>query len=99
MRDRRSYWLRLVSEQEASGESVRQFCRGRQVNEHSFYRWRRRLSEEQEPVRFALVETGALSESGGEVPLELVLTNGERLRIASEVNAGLLRTVLGVLRA
>lgn len=33
-----------------------EFCRARQVSEHSFYVWRRRLSEEREPVRFALAE-------------------------------------------
>jgi len=99
MKDRRAYWGRLVTEQEASGKSVREFCRARQVNEHSFYTWRRRLSEPPEPVRFALVETGAGSGTGVGTPIELVLTNGERLRIAAGVSAELLRTVLGVLRA
>jgi transposase-like protein len=98
MRNRKAYWGRLVADQEASGKSVREFCRVREVNEHSFYTWRRRLSEEREPVRFALVETGAVSESGKGSPIELVLTNGERLRIAAGVSAELLRTVLGVLR-
>lgn len=78
---------------------MREFCRARQVSEHSFYAWRRRLCEEQEPVRFALVETRAVSEPGAVAPLELVLSNGERLRIAAEVNTELLRAVLGVLRA
>lgn len=99
MRDRRAYWNRLISEQQTGGESVREFCRARQVSEHSFYVWRRRLSEEREPVRFALVDTRAGGESEAVAPLELVLTNGERLRIAAEVNAELLRSVLGVLRA
>lgn len=69
------------------------------MSEHSFYVRRRRLSEKQEPVRFALVEARAGGESGAVAPLELMLVSGERLRIAAEVNTDSLRAVLGVLRA
>ena len=37
-------WRRLVADHEASGSTVRQFCRDRGVSEHSFYSWRRTLA-------------------------------------------------------
>ena len=53
-----------------------------------------------EPVRFALVDRRAgHHEPPTEAALELVLATGERLRIGAGVDAAVLRTVLGVLRA
>jgi hypothetical protein len=87
-----------IAEQERSGLSVKQFCKERGLTECSFYAWRKRLRKK-EPVRFALVERGALQESVTEALLELVLANGERLRIGTGVDATTLRTVLEALRA
>ncbi len=41
--DRESRWRALVSEWEASGKTAREFCRGRELNAHTFYGWRREL--------------------------------------------------------
>ena len=89
--DRIELWERIISEQEASGQSVRAFCRQRGYKEHSFYMWRQRLRKSS-AMRFALVETGQA------VPamLEVVLAGGEKLRIPCEASA--LRLVLGVLK-
>jgi len=92
------YWRRWIAAQEASGESVRQFCREHGLGEPSFYTWRRRLRES-EPVRFALVETRGVNPAAGPAELELVLATGERLRIGAGVDAGTLRTVVETLRA
>jgi transposase-like protein len=94
---RRGYWSKLVAEQETSRQSVRQFCRERGIGEHSFYQWRRRLRASP-PVRFALLETRAVEASGEPATLELVLTNGERLRINNGVSAAVLRMVLEAVR-
>ena len=59
-----------------------------------FYYWRQRLTQAARPVRFALVEEGPGSPSGGGIEIEL--TTGERLRLAAE--AATLRVVLGALR-
>ena len=37
-------WRALLGEQRGSGESVRAFCRQRQLRETSFYRWRREIA-------------------------------------------------------
>jgi len=93
-------WQERIAEQERRGISVRQFCKEQGLGEHCFYDWRRRLRERQQPMQFALLQTGAAPlEPARETNLELVLRSGERLRIGSGVSAATLRTVLEVLRA
>jgi hypothetical protein len=48
-------------------------------------------------MKFALVETSR-SASGGVAAVEVMLTSGERLRIAPGIAAATLRLVLSVLR-
>jgi hypothetical protein len=61
--------------------------------EHAFYGWRQRLRVET-PVTFALVETKQRANEA--VFIEVVLTQGDRLRIPGD--EATLRLVLGVLR-
>jgi hypothetical protein len=93
---RHKRWTELIRQQEQSKLSVSEFCRSRDFSEQSFYTWRKRLAASR-PVRFALVEAGAVeTQSSGS--LELVLASGDRLRIASGTDASTLRSVLSVLR-
>jgi hypothetical protein len=92
---RQEYWRKVIGEQTGSGQNVTTFCRGRGISDASFYTWRKRLSEET-PLKFALVEAGADGKAAS--GLELALTSGERLRIASGIDASTLRMVLSVLR-
>ena len=94
---KREYWSKLIAEQQASGQTVRPFCRERGIGEHSFYQWRKRLREAT-AVRFALLDPKPASGST-EAALELVLTNGERLRIGAGVDTEMLRIVLDAVRA
>jgi hypothetical protein len=96
---KREQWARLISEQEASGKGVPVFCRERAIGEKAFYWWRRRLRKEQ-GVGFALVETRLGQTGGSEAPaFELILVNGERLRIGRGVDVATLRQVLDAIRA
>jgi transposase-like protein len=95
--NRRKYWRKLIAEQEASGQKVRPFCRERGIGEHSFYRWRQRLRRS-DTVQFALLETVPAAMASLDSALELVLSNGERLRIGNHVVAATLRMVLEVVR-
>ena len=63
----------------------------------SFYAWRKRLTEEGQPIGFALVETSAVRQQRGE-PVELILSAGDRLHIHPGVDAPSLRLVLSALR-
>jgi transposase-like protein len=97
--ERSEYWREQIAQHERSELSVPQFCKDRGIVEQSFYVWRKRLRE-QEPVRFAVVETApAEREPKREAGLELVLARGERLHIGADVDLMLLRRVLEVLRA
>ncbi len=95
---RRKYWSTLIAEQEASGQKARPFCRERGIGEYSFYKWRRRLRQS-DTVQFALLETAPDAIPIPDSALELVLRNGERLRIANGVDAATLRLVLGAVRS
>jgi hypothetical protein len=92
-------WRERIAAQERSGISVKRFCEEQRLTEQSFYVWRKRLRKQQ-PMRFALVETGGAGQDGAmEAALELVLATGERLRIGADVDPMALRKVLEALRA
>jgi hypothetical protein len=92
-------WRERLAAQKRSGLSVKQFCKEQGLTEYSFYAWRKRLRGAG-PVRFALVERGAVRQAlATEASLELVLATGERLRIGAGVDTATLRTVLDALRA
>jgi hypothetical protein len=93
--NRRKYWRKPIAEQEVSGQKARPFCRERGIGEYSFYKWRLRLRQS-DTVQFALLETFPAATASLDSALELVLRNGERLRIGNQV-ATTLRTVLEVI--
>jgi hypothetical protein len=96
---KREYWTKLIAEQQASGQGAVAFCREHAVAKHSFYRWLKRLREESQPVRFAVLETKPAVAAEPVAALELLLTRGERLRISRGVDVETLRLVLEALRA
>ena len=89
---KREYWGKLIAEQEASGQTIRAFCKERGISDYSFYFWRKRLATS-EPVQFALLKTVASTAA-----LELILASGERLRIGNGVDAATFRLVLEAVR-
>lgn len=91
--ERQKHWQVVMAEQEVSGKSVREFCRERNLTEHSFYWWRRRLRAEK-PVSFALVETKPAAPAA---KFELTLGSGEVLHIPADVES--LRVVFEALQA
>ena len=94
---RRNDWNELIGEQEASGQGVDAFCQERGIKPNSFYRWRKRLQQNQ-LVRFALLEPK--EEIAARAPsLEVILASGDRLRVANGgVDGATLRLVLDMLR-
>jgi hypothetical protein len=93
---RLDFWRQLIAKQQQSGTSVRAFCQQHRTSEYSFYHWRKRLAG-QLPVKFALVETHRAAPMAV-AAVEVMLTTGERVRIAPGVEAATLRLVLSVLR-
>jgi transposase len=89
-------WAERIAAQQRSGMSVKRFCKDNGLTEYSFYSWRKRL-QKKKPVRFALVERGAVLQEPG-AAVEVVLASGERLRISAGVDGATLRTILETLR-
>jgi transposase-like protein len=94
---RADYWRTQIEAQERSGKSVVRFCKEHGLTEQAFYFWRKRLRNQQ-PIRFALLETQTVRQPATEVGLELLLATGDRLRIGPGVETATLRRVLEALR-
>ena len=102
-KERERYWREMMERWRDSGKSIRGFCGEEGVSEWSFYRWRRRLEEEEgETPRFLPVEVVDLEseEAGkgeGESGVELVLESGGIVRVARGFDEETLRRLVGVL--
>ena len=96
--ERDKVWRELITLQKQNGQSVRSFCKEKNVGEASFYYWRQRFRQREEPLCFALVETpNPMRPNKGE-PIELTMTSGDRLLITPGADVPTLRMVLTVLR-
>ena len=95
--ERWKFWTELIARHKQSGKTVEAFCQENGVGGPSFYAWRKRLMEKDQPIGFALVETSAVRQKRGE-PVELILSSGDRLHIQPGVDATTLRLVLSALR-
>jgi hypothetical protein len=91
-------WRQRITDQEESGLSIRAYCKEHGFNEHSFYSWRLRMRGDG-PVSFALVDSKPAARVDEGKTLELVLEQGERLRIpCDEASLGLVLRALRALR-
>jgi hypothetical protein len=93
-------WRRRLKQHAESGRSVRAWCRAHRVTETAFHWWRRELArrdaEAQAPA-FVPVHVAEDPARNGDSPIEIVLTDGRRVRITSPVNGQMLADVLDVL--
>jgi transposase-like protein len=63
--ERADYWREVIREQEASGLSIAAFCRQRGVGQASFYNWRAKLRQQDDPAnrqaaKFVPIELSAM---------------------------------------
>ena len=111
MAARRENWRGIIRGAEASGLSLRAYCRQHEVDLSQFYYWRRVLQAEgrqgtpkASPGAFLLVQAAGRSGAPGQTAdqgpvLELLLGRGWRLRIPGGVDEALLATTLRLLAA
>jgi len=100
-------WRRRLREQATSGQSVRGWCRRHRVTEAAFYWWRRELARRDAegsgasfvPVHVteASAGDGAASIGVGAASMEIVLTDGRRVRLSGPVDQQMLIAVLDAL--
>ena len=94
------YWRQLIQRWQASGLSIRAFCRQHHLATPSFYAWRRTLRERDRsaeqtapPLTFLPIHVRD-DDSSVSPPLELVFANGRCLRIPIGFDPEQLRAVL-----
>lgn len=95
-----SAWRRRLRAQAKSGHSVRAWCRRHRVTETAFYWWRRELARrntEDSAASFVPVHVAEASTGDGSPSMEIVLTNGRRVRLTGPVDGQSLAEVLDVL--
>ena len=103
-------WRRRLSRQAESGQSVRAWCRKHGVTETAFYWWRRELARrdaaqkrsarrdgERRVASFVPVQVTEEPAQNWDWRIEIVLTDGRRVRLTDPVNGQALAAVLDVL--
>ena len=96
-------WRGLLSEQQASGQTIAGFCRERAPPVWQFYEWRKRLRAKTES--FVAVEVVASEPAPRPIPpatvpsapIEIRLHGGRSLLVGSDFQASHLRRLLTVL--
>src|SRR3954454_18431178 len=103
--DREKFWREHLRQQQVSGQGVRAFCEGAGLSVPSFYWWRRevrvrdaRRGGSRRP-QFVPVQITAMQPTGTAVGIEVVLTGGRSIRVASGFDAEHLRAVVAALEA
>jgi hypothetical protein len=99
--DQEQFWRMAIETWQASGLSVRQFCKQEGLPEPTFYSWRKKLtgcdteSEDQNTSSFIEVAMPR----GNPSAVELLMTSGNTLRIPAGVDPATLSTVLSAVRS
>ena len=104
------FWREAIGEQQRSGHSARAFCRHRQLNESSFYYWRKELARRdrvtrvRQDVASVLAPVVVMDEMHGDAasespaPIEIVLRGGTTVRVPAGSTRQQLGMVLTVLQ-
>jgi hypothetical protein len=100
---REQFWREQLRGQQASGQSVREFCQAAGLSAQSFYWWRRevrirdaRRGGTNRP-RFVPVRMATRPATDG--ALEVVLAGGRLIRVGSDFDADHLRAVVAALES
>ena len=99
--DQEQFWRMAIETWQASGLSVRQFCKQEGLPEPAFYSWRKKLiggnTELPNQDTSPFIEV-AIPHSNS-APVELLLLSGNTLRIPAGVDSATLTTILLAVRS
>jgi hypothetical protein len=99
--DQEQFWRMAIETWQASGISVRQFCKDEGLTEPQFYQWRKKLIGGDSVVENQ--DTSAFIEvaipRNNSVAVELIFVSGNTLRIPVGVDSATLSTILSVARS
>ena len=99
--EREQMWRRHIDRQHSSGLTIRDYCQGHGLNEHSFYAWRRTIAERdrQSVPAFLPVTVVDGPAQPHDSPIEIRLPDGRCVRILTGCDRALLADVLAILHA
>jgi hypothetical protein len=103
------FWRQTVRSFADSEQSVREFCQTRQLSEPSFYAWRRTLArrdaDRSKAARpsatvpaFLPIRLAGASDASGDMPFEVVLAGGHRIRLRPPVDRAALLEIVTALQ-
>jgi len=95
--DQEQFWRMALETWQASGLSIRQFCRQEGLSEPQFYLWRKKLSGSGVTGQEAFIEV-ALPKNN-DVAIEVLLTSGNMVRIPCGADTETLSNVMSALHA
>ena len=93
-------WRRRVDRHAESGQTVRAWCRRHRVKETAFHWWRRELARRDAEVQapsFVPVRVTDDPARDNDPQIEIVLLDGQRIRVTGAVNPEMLAQVLDIL--
>jgi len=103
--DVRAQWERTIADHETTGQSVREFCTERNIPEHSFYVWRKKLRQGDVPRRArrsgkaktfmpVRITPGSMQSGPG---VEIQFPSGYVLRASSDVDPAAVARLIAIL--
>ena len=102
--DQEQFWRMAIETWQASGLSIRQFCKDEGLSEPQFYHWRKKLAGcgtqpavQDDPVQPAFIEVAI--PKNNDIAMELLLTSGNMVRIPCGIDTATLSNVMSVLHA
>ena len=99
-RSREQFWRKTLSDFQASGLSIRGFCRAHGLHESAFYFWRCELARRnRQPARRVVIAKPSFVPVHvvASMPLEVVLRSGQVVRVAAGFEASHLQAVVNAL--
>jgi hypothetical protein len=102
--EREQFWRRHLAQQDGSGLTIRDYCLNHGLNEHSFYSWRRMISERDRRAASATPAFLPVAVVDAPAPLndpsiEIQLGGGRCVRVRNGCDRVLLADVLALLQS
>jgi hypothetical protein len=99
--DKQRFWRDHIAQQSGSGLGVRGYCRRQRLSESAFYFWRRELVRRgvplSPPTAFLPVRVSSEGHRASSGRIEIVLSDGRKVRLRGPVDPRALAEVLAVL--
>lgn len=94
---KRKFWHKQVKRWERSGKKISDFCRQAKISAHDFHYWRK-IVLTKGTKQFVPVINPFSSGAMNNLPYEIVLADGMKVRLSNNFNPVILRNLIQTLR-